>query len=386
MSDDIRTKFAMMRVLTAARIAGNKKAALQALQTPQQISKVAPTPSMKLPDPPSVPDVPNGVQKSLKMPSLPGIKAVSSTPKNMGASPMKAPADSAQPIKLAMDADGYGDPDAMSDEDLYALCKVAGLVGPEGTFYDMEKNAYVRADDVKITFDIQKDKDMELWRAYMAAPSSLTLAPLMRALQPVINSEVNRWAGNVPRPVLEMEAKRLTLEAIKSYSPDRGATLSTHVHNRLYKLSRTVYTNQDMVRMPENKKLKSQTLYNGGQFLAGELGREPTQAEMADHLGWNQKTVRDVQRSMVDEYVESQDEGASGFDALRDAPDPLLDYVYFSLAPQDQKIFEMSTGYNGQKALTAAAVAKKLNINANQVAYRRRVIADKVREAQLVRS
>jgi DNA-directed RNA polymerase specialized sigma subunit len=361
------------------------KQAMAGLPRPQDLLKLPKADGLKMPAAPKPPALPRVKQPPRPLAPKPaGIKPVTSLPRNMGATPM-TPMRPTAPMKLAeedAELEGYEDVDAMSDEELYDRCEREGLVGPKGTEYDSEKQAYVQADSVKITFNPQKEKDVELWREYMRNPSSTTLSPLMRALQPVINSEVNRWAGNVPRPVLEMEAKKLTLDAIKTYDPNKGTALSTHVHNRLYKLSRTVYSNQDIVRMPENKKLKSQTFYNGVQFLQGEFGREPSQAEIADHLGWNQKTVRDVQRSMVDEYVESQDEGASGFDAIRDEPDPLLDYVYHSLTPLDQKIFEQSTGYNGQKAQTAGQVAKNLGIQQNQVAYRRRLIAKRVEDAR----
>jgi DNA-directed RNA polymerase specialized sigma subunit len=228
-----------------------------------------------------------------------------------------------------------------------------------------------------------KKKDVELWKAYSANPTPQNLKPLMTAMQPLMHSEVNRWKAAAPQPALHRQAQSLTLHAIKTYDPTKGAALGTHVMNRLKKLSRTAYQHQDLVRLPENKKLRSQALYNAQSELQGELGRDPTNDELADRLAWSPKRVSDVQRSMVGEYVESQDIGGEMFSDVygRDAADPVLDYVYYDLDPTDKQIFEHLTGYSGKPIMTMQQVGQKLGLTDSQVRTRKKRIEKKIREA-----
>lgn len=234
-----------------------------------------------------------------------------------------------------------------------------------------------------ITFPSTKEKDMELWRAYKQAPSAMTLKPLMDNLTPVIRSEVNRWSGAVPRSVLETEGKKLALEAIKTYNPNGGAALATHVMNRLRKLSRKTYMHQDLVRLPENKKLKTQTYHKGFQHLQGEFGRDPTNAELSDHLGWSRRMVSNTQRSMMGEYIESQDVGGelfSGDVTGRDSQDSILDMVYHDLNAKDKLIMEHTTGYSGKPVMTVKQLQPVVQLTPNQINYRKRKIAERLQQ------
>jgi hypothetical protein len=229
-----------------------------------------------------------------------------------------------------------------------------------------------------------KTRDIELWEAYKANPGPHTLQPLMQQLDPVIQSEVNRWAGAISRPVLETKAKGLALEAIKSYNPNAGAALATHVTNRLKKISREVYTHQDAVRVPEYKKLKFNAYHRSTEELMSLNGREPTDVELADHLGWSRKMVADVQRSMRPELIESLDTGAGLFERKSvwgsDSDDGLVDMLYFDMDPIDKLIFEHSTGYSGKPILSNPQLAAKTGLTQGQLSYRKRRIIDKVSE------
>lgn len=233
-----------------------------------------------------------------------------------------------------------------------------------------------------LSMGTRKEQDLALWRAWKAAPSKQTLEPLMRAMTPVLKSEVSRWGSQVPRAALDMESRKLALEAFKSYDPNAGTALATHVLNRTKKLSRMVYNNQDLVRLPENRKLKSQTYHNGFNYLAGEFGRDPTNVELADHLGWSPANVSSVQRSTVGEYLESQDVGGEMFSDVHgtDDEDFRLDFVYHSLDPTDQLIFEHSTGYSGKRVLSTKDLAAKVGLTVNQVTHRKRKLTQKIKQ------
>lgn len=228
----------------------------------------------------------------------------------------------------------------------------------------------------------RKDKDIELWEAYKKNPGPMTLQPLMRQVEPLIQSQVNKWSGAIARPVLEAKGKHLALEAIKSYNPNAGAALSTHIMNRLQKLSRAVYTHQDAVRVPEYKKLKIHSYMRGQREVMDQIGREPTHDELADHLGWSPGKVTEVQQTMRPEFIESEDFGGDMFERQSvwspDSQDGLIDMIYYDLDPIDKMIFEHSTGYSGKEELSNPELMKKTGLSQGQLSYRKRKIVDKI--------
>ena len=90
-----------------------------------------------------------------------------------------------------------------------------------------------------------KARDLELWRAWKKSQSPGDLQKLLDQMTPIINREVGKWAPAMSRSLLEMEAKRLAVQAFQTYNPSAGTALSTYVASRLPKLSRTVYSNQN---------------------------------------------------------------------------------------------------------------------------------------------
>ena len=98
---------------------------------------------------------------------------------------------------------------------------------------------------------ILREKDTELWKTWKADPSKDNLHSLFRQVNPILQKEVNRWSGgSVATPVLQVNAKKLALQAFGSYNPEKSA-LSTHVTNQLKGLSRDPYTYINPARMPE---------------------------------------------------------------------------------------------------------------------------------------
>lgn len=221
-----------------------------------------------------------------------------------------------------------------------------------------------------------QSKDLELWREWKRNPTNFTLKPLLDALSPVIQREVNRWSGTLARPALELEAKRLATDAIKTFSPSGGAALATHVTNRLKKLSRLSYTHQNIARIPEYQTLKYHTYTTAQADLAGQLGRDPTVSELSDELGWSKGALRNFQRNLRKEFVESGETPPIFDDS--EGEGGMIDYIYYDLAPLHKKIFEHTTGYGGAKMLDNKKMMKKLRLTQGQLSYQKRLLTNKI--------
>lgn len=221
-----------------------------------------------------------------------------------------------------------------------------------------------------------RESDLQLWQTWNKTKKPKDLQPLLNNLQPLINQQVNRWSGALARPVLDTHAKILAVEAINSYSPKQGAALSTHVTNRLQKLSRVVYTHTQAARLPEHKVLAMSSFSIGHNELKDQLGRDPTHAELADHLGWSKGRVKDFKQAYERQELLTSGEVSPGMFTIHDEENPVVGYVYHDMAPENQKLFEHITGYGGAKVLPNEALMKKFKLTQGQLSYQKRQMTD----------
>lgn len=214
----------------------------------------------------------------------------------------------------------------------------------------------------------RQDKDLELWHQWKKSKSPNDLEKLVKQLNPLIQAEVNRRAGTLARPMLETQAKILTVKAIKSFDPNRGVKLSTHVTNQLQKLSRVNYAHQNAARIPEHSMLQFHSFNIAKEDFRADHGREPSNEELADQLKWSPRKVEQFQTQFGRaELLESIDSPSDMF--VPHQHDPRLSYVYYGMSPRQQKIFEYSTGYNGAEQLSNSQIMKKLGITQGVLSY-----------------
>ncbi len=225
----------------------------------------------------------------------------------------------------------------------------------------------------------RQQQDLDLWREWRKTGRQDVLKRLLDRLQPLIYREVAKWGSTVPAAALESKGRLLTVEALKTYNPNRGAAIGTHVTARLRKLSRHVYPHQNVARLPENKQLMFNTVAVAQNNLQDTLGREPTVEELSDELKWTPKKVTDFQRAFGRrELVES--EGA--FLETEDSTSVLTDFFYHGLPPSDQRLFEDITGYGGLRPKTNAQLRNKYNLSQGQLSYKKRKFTESLRGIQ----
>lgn len=224
-----------------------------------------------------------------------------------------------------------------------------------------------------------KATDLELWKQWKKTKSPNDLQKLLDQMTPILLREVNKWAPAMSRSFLEAEAKRLAVEAFNSYDPNAGTALSTYVASRLPKLSRIVYSTQNTARLSETKNLLFHAYSSAVNDLRGQHGREPTNDEIADSLGWSMKKLDKFQRqTQRKEFVESEDHPEEETEE-----DNLVDFIYHDLTPLQKSIFEYSTGYLGKPKLSGAEIMKRLSITQGQLSYQKNMIVSAVKKAKV---
>jgi DNA-directed RNA polymerase specialized sigma subunit len=223
-----------------------------------------------------------------------------------------------------------------------------------------------------------KSKDHALWEKWKKTHSSADLQALLNQMSPIINREVNKWAPSMSRSLLEAEGKRLAVEAFEKYDPTAGAALSTYLASRLQKLSRMVYSTQNTARLSETKTLLFHTYNAATNELRDMHGREPTNEELSDHLGWSPKKLEAFQRQAGrKEYIESEEHPDD-----ENADDDLVHFIYHDLTPLQKKIFEHRTGYQGSTILSGKEIMTELNITQGQLSYQINLIEEAVKRAK----
>lgn len=220
------------------------------------------------------------------------------------------------------------------------------------------------------------DEDLKLWKAWHKSRSSYDLQRLLDQLLPIMVNQVNRWGGTLSKDLLMTEAKILATEAIQSYDVSKGAALATHVTNRLQKLSRLVYTHSQALRLPENKVLSITTFKIGQDKLRNELGRDPTDAELSDHLGWSINRTQSFNQAINHRELLTSGEFDPGAFTVADEEDPVVGFVYHDMAPKTQKLFSRITGYGGASVLTNPDLMKKFKLSQGQLSYQKQKITD----------
>lgn len=230
-----------------------------------------------------------------------------------------------------------------------------------------------------MTIQPRWERDIELWKKWKKDPSIENQRALLKSIDPIINSEVQKQLGTIPPPVLKLKAKRLVLKALPKYKPG-VARLNTFIVHQLAPLKRENMKAQNIIRMPENMQLKVRSYMDARMNLSEKLGREPTSHELADNMAWRLKDIKRMERQLHSEAAKSTlvFEGASAF---QEADLGLkVDLVYRSLAPRDQLIFEYSVGYGGKPRSSNNDIAKKLGVSAAFVSQRKKHIMQQLKK------
>lgn len=224
-----------------------------------------------------------------------------------------------------------------------------------------------------------RDQDLQLWRSYKASRLPTARDALLKRFDGVLQSQVNKWAGAIPREALLNEARLLALKAFDSYDPAKGTALSTHVVNGLQPISRMVYSYQNTARLPENLALKVSTYTTAVEELKNRHGRDPTTDELHNELGWPTAEItrlRDYNRRDLVESGPAVD--GDFFSDHADDDDVVLGGIYFELLPEEKRLFEYVTGYNGAPKLGNREIMDRLGWNQAQLSYRKTLLTRKI--------
>ena len=219
-----------------------------------------------------------------------------------------------------------------------------------------------------------------LWASWKQQPTEDNLTRLTQAMQPVVQGAIRSYAADSQQdPVIELTAKKLALDALQSYNPDKGAALNTYLYHQLKPLIRARYQRTFVLHTPQRVWADLQNMRRGESELSDQLGREPSAGELADNTGLSLKRLTYLQQFRHTGIPESA-LLAQGQEYKAPAGEPTEPFwvtaVYQSLNPKDQLLFDWRTGAHGSKKLSGKEIAKNLGVSEAAVSQKSARIAD----------
>jgi DNA-directed RNA polymerase specialized sigma subunit len=221
----------------------------------------------------------------------------------------------------------------------------------------------------------------EAYRAWQTGATPLTNYAMLQAMQPIVDTAVQSYgAGSQGSPTMASRAKLMALDSLKTYDPDKG-TLRTHLLSSLRGLHRVGAGEANIISMPEQVALDRRHLQESEEELRDQFGRQPSDAELADHTGLSTKRLRHIRQGHTGLNTGAFGESTNA-EAYMPASQPLgqsdddawLDLVYHDLSATDQVIFQHTLGWNGSPVLDTREIAAKLGLTPGAISQRRKKI------------
>jgi len=234
-----------------------------------------------------------------------------------------------------------------------------------------EKEAQVRA-----------QRDLQYWQQWKEGGKRPEhLEPLLKVYQPRFNQKVQQWKPPaIPEAAFRAELHRNFIQALETYNPNKGASVSTHVENRLQKTKRFVGKHQNIGYIPEGQARYIGTIQRAQDELTEEFGRAPSDAEIGRHIGLPIKRVKTIRAAMVRDIPSSMFESDPTARASRREQE-VLSLLPTALKPDELEVFNHVYGREGRSKITSTnALAARLGKSPSQISRIKTRIARKYKQ------
>lgn len=208
-----------------------------------------------------------------------------------------------------------------------------------------------------------------------------TTGNLLRALEPIMDKALTTYANGDPS--LKVQAKIQALEAARSFKPERGASLKTHVYTQLQRLRRISADRTETIHIPEARRLQQLAITRYVDSYRSKYGAEPSLQNISDTLSLPLKRVSQLMQTPgeVSQFAVTGEKGDILVSQERSTEDMIRDWVYQDLDEVNRKVMEWSTGYLGSPVLTQVEIARNLRISPAAVNGRRNTIRNRLQKA-----
>ena len=201
----------------------------------------------------------------------------------------------------------------------------------------------------------KKVNELDLLNKWRQTQNPQYFQALYQSMKPLIHQAAEKaaYGSNIPESAHKIWAAQHFLESLRTYNPDKGA-LGTHVYGSVQqKAKRLNYMYQNLGHMPEPRAAQVGLYQTEHANMRGELGREPSAAELADRLAWSLKNVSRIQKEIhKDLAMADGTEEQPIFETSKD--EEILNDLYYDLTPEEQVVYDHVFGRHGKMAAVKA--------------------------------
>lgn len=225
--------------------------------------------------------------------------------------------------------------------------------------------------------DNKKTDELSMFNRWKVSQSKEHFQDIYNSMRPLIHDAAKKaaYGSNLPESAHRIYAAQAFMDALKTFNPASGAALGTHIYGSVQnKVKRLNYEYQNLGKMSEQRSVVVGRFQNEFESLKANLGREPSSAELADHMMLPMKQVVMMQKELrKDLAMEAGTEEVAHAEGSKE--EEFLSYIYYELNPEEKVVYEYITGHFGKPKL-----AKKSNkIDYASIAQRMGVSESKVR-------
>ncbi len=213
------------------------------------------------------------------------------------------------------------------------------------------------------TVSIKKKEEEALLNNYRKNPTPENFTALYRAYKPLIFSAArnNIFGSPLPKSAHMALAAQSFMDAVRTWKPGLRQFKSHAFDAVRNKGKRLNLTYQNVGYIPEQRLTKYQTFTNAMAMLKEQLGRPPSNHELADELAWPVSKVelmrREIKSSFVlDETQSDTFELSRSNEILRAGRD-----VLYTLTPKHQVVLEHLLGLNGKQVFLKPSGGTDIN-------------------------
>mgnify|MGYP001178165149 CR=1 FL=1 len=215
-----------------------------------------------------------------------------------------------------------------------------------------------------------EDKFYSDLMSYKQTGDQQALARLIDNLHPVIMKGINAFGqGN---KMLLPHAKLLAKTAIDNYEAGK-TSIESYVMLNLQRLQRIAPRISSPIQTSESNLILFKQVKEAEKELQDELGRPPSDQEIADKLGKSLKAI-EKSRQAMGATVESTFQGnvsvVAPQEGLSERQKIWIETMYKTLSGTDQFIADNRFGLHGRQKMTLQQIANALNMPISSVANR----------------